>query len=93
MEELRGDIAQVASLLNKSDPPEKPFESKYEARVILESMRTKVSSYAAGGNTLAKAISVHVLTRIGSIDHEVEEIACSQVNIMTLIATILKIYS
>ena len=71
------DHEEVNNLANIEDPPEKPYESKYKARELLEAMLKELEKADLEG-TLSASIYVHLTARLGGIDHEVDEWAKSQ---------------
>ena len=69
---LKSDYDAAEELLAASDPVENPFKSRYEGRdmllKIVEALAPDLES-----DLRARAMTVHLLARIGTIDHEVEE--------------------
>ena len=69
---LKSDYDAAEELLAVSDPVETPFKSRYEGRDKLSEMVETLASYLESDSS-ARAMTVHLLARIGSVDHEVEE--------------------
>ncbi len=67
------EYEEAESLLSREDPPETPYESKYRAREKLKSLLERCADHPAGD-----ALAVNLLARLGAVDHEVEELSCSQ---------------
>ena len=69
---LKADYDAAEELLAISDPVETPFKSRYEGRdkltEMLETLAPEMES-----DSRARALTVHLLARIGTVDHEVEE--------------------
>ncbi len=71
---LSADFDAAEELLKVSDPPETPFKSKYAAREKLQELVERLESLVEDSeDVVARALTVHFLARIGSIDHDVEE--------------------
>ena len=69
---LKLDYDAAEELIAVSDPVETPFKSRYEARDLLSKMAETLAPDLET-DSRARALTVHILARIGSIDHEVEE--------------------
>lgn len=76
--ELRRKYDKVEKLLAIEDPVETPYKSKYEARDLLEEL---VGEFEKSEFDDANAISIHLLARLGSVDHDVEELTKSEIDL------------
>ena len=69
MDDLSNQFSEALKLQNAIDPPEKPYESKYKARKILNEIICKIDGH---GND---ALIGGLYATIGVIDVEVEELS------------------
>ena len=69
---------------SNTDPPTEPYKSKYEARKKLQELISLADESGHGDDS--KALMAHFLARLGSIDHEVEELAKSEEDLKASLA-------
>ena len=77
---LRKTHKEAADLLNKVDPPERPFDSKYAGRTLLQQMVSTILDEADGGDH-REALVGALFVQIGCVDIDVEEFSSGEKNL------------